>query len=50
MTQQKHQIDVELDQEVSQGQYANLAIISHSTSAGIENLGSVLLHAVERFH
>lgn len=28
----KQQLDIELNQEVAQGTYANLAIISHSTS------------------
>ncbi len=42
MSQQKHQIDVELDQEVSQGQYANLAIISHSTSEFVLDFAAVL--------
>ncbi len=42
MTQQKHQIDVELDPEVSQGKYANLAIISHSTSEFVLDFAAVL--------
>ena len=32
MANEKHQIDVELEEAVAQGTYANLAIISHSTS------------------
>ena len=42
MTQQKHQIDVELDPEVSQGKYANLATISHSTSEFVLDFAAVL--------
>lgn len=30
--EEKQQLDIELNQEVAQGTYANLAIISHSTS------------------
>lgn len=32
MTDQKVELDVELNEEVAQGTYANLAIISHSAS------------------
>lgn len=42
MANEKHQIDVELDETVSQGTYANLAIISHSTSEFILDFAAVL--------
>ena len=42
MVNEKHQIDVELDEAVSQGNYANLAIISHSTSEFVLDFASVL--------
>mgnify|MGYP001032010405 CR=1 FL=1 len=32
MTDQKVELDIELNEEVAQGTYANLAVISHSTS------------------
>ncbi len=32
MTEQKVELDIELNEEVAQGTYANLAVISHSTS------------------
>ena len=32
MEERKNQLDVELDKEIAQGTYANLAIITHSTS------------------
>lgn len=32
MTDQKVELDIELDESTAQGTYANLAIISHSTS------------------
>lgn len=32
MEENKQQLDIELNREVAQGTYANLAIISHSTS------------------
>ena len=35
-------IDVELDAEVAQGHYANLAIISHSTSEFILDFAAIL--------
>ncbi len=42
MTNEKHHIDVELDENVSQGNYANLAIISHSTSEFVLDFAAVL--------
>lgn len=42
MTNEKHHIDVELDETVSQGTYANLAIISHSTSEFVLDFAAVL--------
>lgn len=42
MANEKHQIDVELDEPVSQGTYANLAIISHSTSEFVLDFAAVL--------
>lgn len=42
MAQEKHQIDVELDQAVAQGQYANLAIISHSASEFVLDFAALL--------
>ena len=38
----QHGIDVELDAEVAQGNYSNLAIISHSTSEFIIDFAAVL--------
>ena len=38
----QHGIDVELDAEVAQGHYSNLAIISHSTSEFIIDFAAVL--------
>ncbi|MFI3323469.1 MAG: DUF3467 domain-containing protein [Rikenellaceae bacterium] len=35
-------IDIELDEQVAQGQYANLAIISHSTTEFIVDFAAVL--------
>lgn len=32
MEEKKQQLDIELEHEIAQGTYANLAIISHSTS------------------
>ena len=32
MEEKKQQLDIELNHDVAQGMYANLAIISHSTS------------------
>ena len=37
-----HGIDLELDAEVAQGHYSNLAIISHSTSEFILDFAAVL--------
>lgn len=31
-TQQKNQIDIELNEEIAQGVYSNLAVISHSSA------------------
>ena len=39
---QQHGIDVELDAEVAQGHYSNLAIISHSTSEFILDFAAFL--------
>ena len=39
---QQHGIDVELDSEVAQGHYSNLAIISHSTSEFILDFAAIL--------
>ena len=38
----QHGIDLELDAEVAQGNYSNLAIISHSTSEFILDFAAVL--------
>ena len=38
----QHGIDVELDAEVAQGHYSNLAIISHSTSEFIVDFAAIL--------
>lgn len=38
----QHGIDVELDSEVAQGHYSNLAIISHSTSEFILDFAAIL--------
>ena len=38
----QHGIDVELDAEVAQGHYSNLAIISHSTSEFILDFAAIL--------
>lgn len=38
----QHGIDIELDPEVAKGQYANLAIISHSTSEFIIDFAALL--------
>ncbi len=35
-------IDIELDEQIAQGQYANLAIISHSTTEFIVDFATVL--------
>lgn len=42
MANEKHQIDVELDDAIAQGIYANLAIISHSTSEFVLDFAAVL--------
>ena len=42
MANEKHQIEIELDAAVAQGNYANLAIISHSTSEFILDFAAVL--------
>lgn len=42
MANEKHQIDIELDESVAQGNYANLAIISHSTSEFVLDFAAVL--------
>lgn len=42
MSAEKHHIDVELDESVAQGAYANLVIISHSTSEFVLDFASVL--------
>ena len=39
---QQHGIDVELDSEVAQGHYSNLAIISHSPSEFILDFAAIL--------
>lgn len=38
----QHGIDIELDAEVAQGHYSNLAIISHSTSEFILDFAAIL--------
>lgn len=38
----QHGIDLELDAEVAQGHYSNLAIISHSTSEFILDFAAIL--------
>ena len=42
MANEKHQFDVELEEAVAQGTYANLAIISHSTSEFVLDFAAVL--------
>ncbi len=42
MATEKHHIDVELDESVSQGNYVNLAIIAHSTSEFVLDFATVL--------
>jgi hypothetical protein len=42
MTNEIHQIDLELEETVAQGQYANLAVISHSTSEFVLDFAAVL--------
>lgn len=38
----KKQIDIELDENVAQGNYANLAIISHSTSEFVIDFAALM--------
>ena len=38
----QHEIDIELDAQVSEGHYSNLAIISHSTSEFIIDFAAIL--------
>lgn len=38
----QHGIDIELDSDVAQGHYSNLAIISHSTSEFILDFAAIL--------
>ena len=38
----QHGIDIELDNDVAQGHYSNLAIISHSTSEFILDFAAIL--------
>ena len=42
MTNEKHGIDIELDENVAQGSYANLAIISHSTSEFVIDFAAIM--------
>ncbi len=42
MATEKHHIDVELDDSVAQGSYANLAIISHSTSEFVLDFAALM--------
>lgn len=39
---QKHEIDIELDETVAHGNYANLAIISHSTSEFVIDFAALM--------
>lgn len=39
---EKHEIDVELDESIAQGSYANLAIISHSTSEFVLDFAALM--------
>ena len=39
---EKHSIDLELDEAVAQGNYANLAIISHSSSEFVLDFAAVM--------
>lgn len=39
---EKHEIDVELDEAVAQGSYSNLAIISHSTSEFVLDFAALM--------
>lgn len=38
----RHEIDIELDETTAQGHYANLAIISHSTSEFVIDFATML--------
>ncbi len=38
----KHEIDIELDESVANGSYANLAIISHSTSEFVIDFAALM--------
>lgn len=38
----QHEIDIELDESVAQGNYANLAIISHSTSEFVIDFAALM--------
>lgn len=40
--EKKHEIDIELDETVAQGNYANLAIISHSTSEFVIDFAALM--------
>ncbi|MFI3304497.1 MAG: DUF3467 domain-containing protein [Rikenellaceae bacterium] len=40
--QQRHDVEVDLSEEIAQGKYANLAIISHSTTEFILDFASML--------
>ena len=40
--EKKHEIDIELDESVAQGNYANLAIISHSTSEFVIDFAALM--------
>ena len=42
MEEKKQQLDIELNHDVAQGTYANLAIISHSTSEFIVDLVRIM--------
>lgn len=42
MANEKRQIEIELDESVSQGSYSNLAIISHSPSEFVLDFAAVL--------
>lgn len=42
MANEKHHIEIEIDETVSQGNYANLAVISHSTSEFVLDFAAVL--------
>lgn len=42
MTDQKNHIELDLDKEVAQGQYSNLAVITHSVSEFILDFAEML--------